>query len=1425
MNVFKKKGKGKDKENVDPSRQEMPAESKMSRSLKRKNKNVPQPKPEIDLKTVLPDTTDFRTSLIMPGLSARFSMLKEQDDPKSLLGKASDDSVLFPKRASRYNLFGNNTALTDIAETESLHSIRKPFAQTGRSNSVSDTGYGSDDGGSMMSRSRPGEGNVLFGGRQKMYRIAGTGARGSGTGRHLYEDDTHTSPWQQWRAKSQDDESSMPSEQHHAQPSRQSEEADTVHSSMAAFSKNRGTTSSTTSGPSNRRTSTAATSVATCDSPIPRQDSGHDSSRLRTSDGFEGNSVSRKVSSDSRRNLPLREMVKQPPMPSVSPTARSLSQSKSAADLKDRRGRDSPAFSKDAFRANSPTVGTALSAIDTSLQEPSKGSSLHTRRYQTASPTNHSDAESDTVYSSNVRANDRGKATAMGLFNRPRQQYDEQQFLQRQRQMHEGRSSPAIVDSLDRGESPETTTSSAMLRINNAVAGLSNTTAGMRDARPEVEHQSSVAKNLRKFGSPAKTEDALARPRFPSGDSHTSNQSNVKARVESLIRRNNAELSAMEATHLSPRSRDRIESNASQRSNDMPHSPYLNRFDSSDDEDEVDEPTPQVQRSSRPPLDEIHPALRNGLDDFDFGEQVSPRLPKRQSESSNYTPSLSINADTAPPVPQVPPGDDSPTLGPNGLGLSGMIRTHLRNDSDRSSFYPHSPTSQFHNSRTSREMSMVSNSNTNPTESVHSDPWEFDNARRSQAESIKHSQPPAPTPSLPSMSQKAQQILGHAAAQRVQASPQKSKAQRILGQDAPHGSVDSIASPAWHPSQDSEPNSSNETLQSRGWQGRDDLEYSHNRNASTETQKERQDFDAKIAERRRRIEEKVKDLPIRDRSMSPVTASRRSNEQYTQPFPGLRSRSSKTQLGGDYSNKAMKMLGLNNSQEAVHQQRPHMPRHYTSSDNEYDEPARERQWSRAQNRPPPAPSQVYASGRRTPHDGHSSGRRTPADRDGRNTPHANSSNEDFERHSQRSKTPNSFRSYGRDRAGSEAAERSKSRNRPYRDERDEYGPRPVRQGSSPSPPHDHRRTPDDGRRGGYERSPSAMSGSRARSNSRPGPPLPHGYYDPRGNPPGPINGPGPSMGDRERDRDMMMPPMISTPNPTSPSMGPPRPSPRPPMAFTGPGLPHSPMPSPFAPPTSALPSPAPQSTAFPPSPAMSQSGPPATSQPEPAPRRRMTVNKNMIGEPTLISTTSSVPLVGLPTGSASAAVDTPPLPAMNPRRRDMSATRPESPALGLALPFASASGIGGYGGSHSAQPSPSFGMPTSSTDRAFSPGPGGLYDNSGIFGNGNAAQSLAAGGNTPRMGGGGGLPPPRARERNRLRKTSSEGGNLASKARQQALMAEMGRENLRSPVVGSGGFARSATSLGVREGGNGHGSGRGRERGFVEARGAEGGMF
>ncbi|EOD47126.1 hypothetical protein UCRNP2_6132 [Neofusicoccum parvum UCRNP2] len=161
-----------------------------TKKSKKGKKAKEEPKPELDLAQALPSSDNFRTSLLMPNLSARFSMLREQDDPQSKLGKASDDSVLYPKRQSRLTDFGfNATGLQDIAEVSSINgSIRPPFL-AGRADSI-DGGYGTDDdsihSGSVMSRSRPGEGNVLFGGRQKVYL----------GNRALYDDDVGMSAYQ-----------------------------------------------------------------------------------------------------------------------------------------------------------------------------------------------------------------------------------------------------------------------------------------------------------------------------------------------------------------------------------------------------------------------------------------------------------------------------------------------------------------------------------------------------------------------------------------------------------------------------------------------------------------------------------------------------------------------------------------------------------------------------------------------------------------------------------------------------------------------------------------------------------------------------------------------------------------------------------------------------------------------------------------------------------------------------------------------------------------------------------------------------------------------------------------------------------------------------------------------------------------------------
>src|ERR1700753_2355062 len=145
----------------------------MNRFLtKRRAKREPvQPKFELDISNALPKNDDFRTSLIMGTLSKRFSMLREQDDPNSLLGKAMDDSVLLPRRQSRLMDFGYTPgrSLHDIAEVSSIHSdFRPPFAGSQRGDSfISENGYGTDDdshNGSMMSRARPGDGTGLFGG-------------------------------------------------------------------------------------------------------------------------------------------------------------------------------------------------------------------------------------------------------------------------------------------------------------------------------------------------------------------------------------------------------------------------------------------------------------------------------------------------------------------------------------------------------------------------------------------------------------------------------------------------------------------------------------------------------------------------------------------------------------------------------------------------------------------------------------------------------------------------------------------------------------------------------------------------------------------------------------------------------------------------------------------------------------------------------------------------------------------------------------------------------------------------------------------------------------------------------------------------------------------------------------------------------------
>src|SRR3569833_3301859 len=101
MNRFRTKKKAKEDTSGRHHVEEQSSMPSFKGFRRGKRSHEEEPKKEIDLTAVLPSDDNFRTSLLMTGLSARFSMLREQNDPHTKIGKASDDSVLFPKRQSR----------------------------------------------------------------------------------------------------------------------------------------------------------------------------------------------------------------------------------------------------------------------------------------------------------------------------------------------------------------------------------------------------------------------------------------------------------------------------------------------------------------------------------------------------------------------------------------------------------------------------------------------------------------------------------------------------------------------------------------------------------------------------------------------------------------------------------------------------------------------------------------------------------------------------------------------------------------------------------------------------------------------------------------------------------------------------------------------------------------------------------------------------------------------------------------------------------------------------------------------------------------------------------------------------------------------------------------------------------------------------
>ncbi|RXG43133.1 hypothetical protein VDGE_09078 [Verticillium dahliae] len=436
MNRFRTKKKTKEEA---PPRVSNDSDSPAPFRLFGKNKKTTEeePKKEIDLATALPSSDDFRTSLLMTGLSARFSMLKEQDDPTSKIGKASDDSVLFPKRQSRMLDFGFGPGLGDIAEVESIRG-KAPFARM-------DSFHSSEGStsGSIMDRAKPVDGNNLFGGRQKIYKLPSGGAStknldGGMSGRALYGDDVAMSSFQRWRQSEKDRQPSTEERQDQVNlsidiPRAESPPAADVH-------RKRETNSSMSSAPSVGRNSTAATSVTSQPNAMSKDwqsagASSHSSSATpalersvtRTRRLYEtgllndlheqqNSALSRMDTLSRQRNLGSRT----PDMPNApSPTTglftdrfgdRKLLAKASAPNLRS---------------MSPPMTASSMGTLDFGTRVPSIPESKTAFGTNVAAPLSPPISESEERSPLTIQPNDLGKATSMGVFNKPAQQYDE----------------------------------------------------------------------------------------------------------------------------------------------------------------------------------------------------------------------------------------------------------------------------------------------------------------------------------------------------------------------------------------------------------------------------------------------------------------------------------------------------------------------------------------------------------------------------------------------------------------------------------------------------------------------------------------------------------------------------------------------------------------------------------------------------------------------------------------------------------------------------------------------------------------------------------------------------------------------------------------------------------------------------------------
>jgi len=875
-----------------------PQLKKSATSRWKRGKKQPEPKPEFNIAAALPSSDDFRTSLLMPNLSARFSMLREQDDPNSLLGKASDDSVLQPRRRSRLDFGFGSSGLNDIAEVSSINSsIRPPFAFTRQDSYGSEDGYGSESDsmnpGSMMGRARPGEGNVLFGGRQKVYKIPLSGST-TGLGKAVYEDDIGTSAFQRYRrerqlleGRSSDDDRGFDCGLDHADagyhddtriPTLNDSAKDLSHSpSQSSTNKKRSTASS--SAKSEARSSTAATSVASqpgatapvslpppsqppsAPAPAPAPAPTPAPSSLKRADtktrrlyeqGLNQDIYDQQTSALSRLNSIQRQRT----LNNGKQTPPFLHSAKSASNLHDKPSQ--PVY---ALRAQSPPPSAPLAPLTTfgSLRQAtsSNGSPLTSAAQSPVSPPNEFDEPN--MLTQALEPGDRGKATAMGAFNKPAQQFDEKQYLERQQQLQRSQSKAGIRK--------------------DAVAPSAFQQRMGQFEQADRERSTSDASEPSRSRPVPKRQDSLRRARQPTRAYNVFQ--NAVSQIPEVPTKPDAQQAGQQYDA---------------------HRTFFGNISASESEEEEDEEArnqslynqsdfgygPPPGRWQPTPLPSVseHPALRPQTSSSAVGEESEASLepkPLRPTPSSRSLQTNAANAET------VAPALDSPTLGPSTTEpLNGMVH-HLRQKSNQSSIYPNDEginldevpeipempwnrKSELHYGGTSDSESRVQSSYAN------SNPWDLDeidrayndtdNVSHASVSPIESTLPPGPFES---------RALSHVPQERLSE----------VSQD-----IDDSTSPAWQ----------------------SELRKQHTRDASTATQLERDAFANELAARRNAIQENIKSMVERDNNNSRGVSPARSAGGGFKAFGKLKSKPSRESVDvrrePAASNKAMKMLGI-----------------------------------------------------------------------------------------------------------------------------------------------------------------------------------------------------------------------------------------------------------------------------------------------------------------------------------------------------------------------------------------------------------------------------------------------------------------------------------------------------------------------------------